>query len=61
MTTDANNQSSYVSGHLSQSVTDWVVLSSVVVLAVLVVVFWIEGLPDLMAGTPFAAESNLAP
>ncbi len=61
MTTDANIQSSDVSGHLSKSVTGWIVLSSVVVLAVIVVVFWIGALPDVMAGTPFAAEPNLAP
>ncbi len=61
MTTNTKSLSSIVSGHLSKSVTGWVVLSSVVVLAVLAVVFWIGALPDLMAGTPFAAEPNLAP
>ncbi len=61
MTTNENIQSSGVSGHLSKSVTGWVVLSSVVVLAVLAVVFWIGALPEVTAGTPFAAEPNLAP
>ncbi len=61
MTTDANILSSVVSGHVSKSVTGWVVLSSVVVLAVIAVVFWIGALPDLIAGAPYAAEPNLAP
>ncbi len=61
MTTDANILSSVVSGHLSKSATGWVVLSSVVILAVLAVLFWIGALPEVTAGTPFAAEPNLAP
>ncbi len=61
MTTDANILSSVVSGRLSKSVTGWVVLSSVVILAVLAVLFWIGALPEVTAGTPFAAEPNLAP
>ncbi len=61
MTTNENIQNSGVSGHGSKSITGWIVLSSVVVLAVLAVAFWIGALPDLMAGTPFAAEPNLAP
>ncbi len=61
MTTNANTLSSSVSSLKSKSTTDWIVLSSVVVLAVLAVVFWIGALPDVIAGTPFAAEPNLAP
>ena len=61
MTTDANILSSVVSGHVSKSVTGWVVLSSVVVLAVLAVVFWFGALPEVTVGTLFAAEPNFAP
>ena len=61
MTTDANVLSSFVSGHLSKSATGWVVLSTVVVLAVIAVVFWIGALPEVTVGTPFAAEPDFAP
>ncbi len=61
MTTDANILSSVVSGHVSESVTGWVVLSTVVVLAVIAVVYWIGALAEVTAGTPFAAEPNFAP
>ena len=61
MATDANSLSSGFSSRISKSVTGWVVLSSVVVLAVIAVVFWIGALPDLIAGAPYAAEPNLAP
>ncbi len=39
MTANANILSSDVSGHEIKSTTDWIVLSTVVVLAVLAVVF----------------------